>query len=426
MMKIRTYLLTVFAVCASLSSATAASVEQVTVHVASVEEAIPPLVEKRIAASIQTVGNHVFLNHDSGEIVSRHEEYERTVNDIINRVLIGYTVESIAIHPGSRTDLDVRIRPWGDTIRKVHFVIDYGALPAMGQALVDKDLEHAGDMAESLLTGLPVDALDWANGAVKSVLENELEDRVPESYPHIVIHGGPETDVTVYMLPKLPVVRNVRVAIKGDDVPKVIFLSARNHLERDYAGLDGLPVAFVQRHERDIAAALQEDVQRQWVVKNYGLHVTPSLSLGEDTTIDLTSKTDFYDIRGGAYIDAGRDHSSDEDTVLMAHLGRKIGSHHEIYGAVKFMPSSLDWNFIPGYFYRFAGGTQAGYQFESLDDSQHLWLRQPLGGRWTLRYDRDLTHDDSEVGLHYRVDDYVGLEYIVSDHDAWLRIIGYL
>ena len=36
----------------------------------------------------------------------------------------------------------------------------------------------------------------------------------------------------VYMLPKLPVVRNVRVAIKGDDVPKVIFLSARNQLER--------------------------------------------------------------------------------------------------------------------------------------------------------------------------------------------------
>lgn len=426
MMKIRTCLLTVCAVCASLSSAIAASVEQVTVHVASVEEAIPPLVEKRIAASIQTVGNHVFLNHDSDEIASRHEAYERTVNDIINRVLIGYTVESISIHPGSRTELDVRIRPWGDTIRNIRFAVDYGALPKMGQELVDKDLEHAGDMAESLLIGLPVDALDWANGAVKSVLENELEERVPEFYPHIVIHGGPETDVTVYMLPKLPVVRNVRVAIKGDDVPKVIFLSARNQLERTYAGLAGLPVAFVRRHERDIAEALQGDVQRQWVVKNYGLHVTPSLSLGEDTAIDLTSQTAFYDIRGGAYIDAGRDHSSDDDTTLMAHVGRKIGSHHEVYGAVKFMPSFLDWNFMPGYFYRFRSGTQAGYQFESLDDSQHLWLRQPLGGRWTLRYDRDLTHDDSEVGLHYRVDDYVGLEYIVSDHDAWLRIIGYL
>ena len=158
---------------------------------------------------------------------------------------------------------------------------------------------------------------------------------MPEFYPHIVIHGGPETDVTVYMLPKLPVVRNVRVAIKGDDVPKVIFLSARNQLERTYAGLDGLPVAFVRRHERDIAEALQGDVQRQWVVKNYGLHVTPSLSLGEDTAIDLTSQTAFYDIRGGAYIDAGRDHSSDDDTVLMAQVGRKIGSHHEVYGACR-------------------------------------------------------------------------------------------
>lgn len=214
-MRIRTVLLTVFAVCASLSSVTAASVEQVAVHVSSVEEAVPPLVQKRIAASIQTVGNHVFLNQDSDDIAGRSAEYERIINDIINRVLIGYTVESIAIKPGSRTDLDVRIRPWGDTIRKVNMTIDYGALPEMGQKLVDKDLANAGDMVENLLIGLPVDALDWANGAVKSVMETELETRVPEFYPHIVIRGGTETDVTVYMMPKLPVVRNVRVAIKG-------------------------------------------------------------------------------------------------------------------------------------------------------------------------------------------------------------------
>lgn len=425
-MRIRTCLLTVFAVCASLSSVAAASVEQVAVHLSSVEAAIPPLVQKRIAASIQTVGNHVFLNQDSDDIAGRSAEYERIVNDIINRVLIGYTVESIEIKPGSRTDLDVRIRPWGDTIRDVKVTVDYGALPDMGRTLVDKDLAGADELIENLLIGLPVDALDWANGAVKSVMETELETRVPEFYPHIVIRGGLETDVTVYMMPKLPVVRNVRVAIKGDDLPRVIFLSARNNLERTYAGLDGLPVAFVRRHEQDVMESLSGDVRRQWVIKHYGLHVTPALSVDEDTTISVTPETAFYDIRGGAYIDVGRQHSTDEDTVLMAHLGRKIANRHEIYGAVEFMPSSLEWNFMPGYFYRFTGGTETGYQFESLDDSHHLWLRQPLGSRWTLRYDRDLTHADNEVGLQYRVDDYVGLEYIVSDHDHWLRIIGYL
>lgn len=43
-----------------------------------------------------------------------------------------------------------------------------------------------------------------------------------------------------------------------------------------------------------------------------------------------------------------------------------------------------------------------------------------------LRFDRDLTNQDDEVGLTYRIHEYVGLEYIVSDHDQWLRIIGYL
>lgn len=167
-------------------------------------------------------------------------------------------------------------------------------------------------------------------------------------------------------------------------------------------------------------------MKRQWVVKHYGLQVTPTLSVDENTTIYVTPKTDFYDIRGGAYLDVGRRNSDDDDTVLMAHLGRKIGSHHEVYGEVKFMPSQLEWNIIPGYFYRFTAGTEMGYQFESLDDSHHLWFRQPLGSRWALRYDRDMTHTENEIGLQYRVDDYVGLEYVVSDHDHWLRIIGYL
>lgn len=426
---IRTYLLTALAVCASLSSAMAAAVDHVTVEVTSLAEPIPPLVEKRIAASIQTVGNRVFLGSDSEAIAARYGEYERTVYDIIDRVLIGYTVDSLSFSPAADTKIHVVLRPWGDTIQGVTFHLDYGALPALGQKLAGSDTAGAKEMAENLLIGLPVDALDWANGAVQAVLENELEQRLPEFYPHIVIKGGRQTDVTVYMLPKLPVVRNVKVDIEAENLPKVIFLSTRSHLEDTYAGLDGLPVAFLARHQREVGAAVQESVQQQWVVKHYGLHVTPSLTIGEDTHIHLLSQTDFYDLHGGAYIDVGRDRKErkgDSDTVLMAHAGRKIGSQNEVYSEVKFLPSSLDWNVIPGYFYRFRDGTKAGYQFETLDDSHHLWLRYPVSNRWQLRYDRDLTHSDYEAGLHYRVDDYVGLEYIVSRHDYWLRVIGYL
>lgn len=426
---IRTIVCTALFVCAGLSSIWAAPITHVQVHVSSVQEAVPPLVQKRIAASIQTIGNHVLLNQDSDAVQENKESYKRVMYDIVNRVLIGYTVDDIQIAGSREAVVDVHIRPWGQTIQSVRVDVDYGALPALGQTLANADAANISAYAENLLAGLPLDALEWANGAVKQVLEQELEARLPEFYPHIVIEPGKTAVVHVYFLPKLPVVRNVYVAVHADNVPKVIFLSTRKNLEQCYAGLEGLPVAFVRRHEADIQQQLAQSLAGQWVVKEYKLHVTPQVEIGENTKITLYSQTDFYDIQAGMYLDAGRktgSRSHEDDTVLRALVGRKIGARHEIYGGVEWMPSSMSWNIMPGYFYRFGRNTRIGLHHETKDDSNHWWIRQPLGADWQLRIDRDMTHHENEVGLMYRIHEYIGLEYIISDHDHWLRIVGYL
>ena len=426
---IRTIVCTALFVCAGLSSIWAAPITHVQVHVSSVQEAVPPLVQKRIAASIQTIGNHVLLNQDSDAVQENKESYKRVMYDIVNRVLIGYTVDDIQIAGSREAVVDVHIRPWGQTIQSVRVDVDYGALPALGQTLANADAANISAYAENLLAGLPLDALEWANGAVKQVLEQELEARLPEFYPHIVIEPGKTAVVHVYFLPKLPVVRNVYVAVHADNVPKVIFLSTRKNLEQCYAGLEGLPVAFVRRHEADIQQQLAQSLAGQWVVKEYKLHVTPQVEIGENTKITLYSQTDFYDIQAGMYLDAGRttgSRSHEDDTVLRALVGRKIGARHEIYGGVEWMPGSMSWNIMPGYFYRFGRNTRIGLHHETKDDSNHWWIRQPLGAAWQLRIDRDMTPHENEVGLMYRLHDYIGLEYIISDHDHWLRIVGYL
>lgn len=426
------YLLTAVMVLAGACNVFAAPVSHVSVDVTAIETPMPPLVQKRVSASIQTVGNHIFINQDDGAIQNQYASYERTVTDIINRVLIGYTVEDIRITPGPDTHLAVRIRPWGETIKKVNITVDYGSLPLMGWQAADKDLIGVRAFVENLLLGLPVDSLDWANGTIRSVMENELSAMLPEFYPHITITAGPETDVKIYFMPQLPVVRNVNVTVEAENLPKVIFLNTRRNLEMRYAGLEGLPVAFVRRHEREFMADLQDSLSHQWVIKQYKLRVLPSLDIGENMNIHLKSETDFYDIRAGAYIDMNRDDrrpgstDRDEHTVLAAHVGRKVGQHHEFYSELEFRPTSVKWNFIPGYFYRWGKFTTMGYQFETTDDSNHLWLRQQLGGRWMLRFDRDLTNRDDEFGLAYRLHEYISLEYIISDHDNWLRIIGHL
>lgn len=232
-------------------------------------------------------------------------------------------------------------------------------------------------------------------------------------------------------MPKLPVVRNVNVKVETENIPRVVFYDTRKHMETRYAGLQGLPVAFIRRHEKDIQEDVSRTVSDQWVVEKYKLRVEPQLTVGENLDIRLKSLTDFYDIQASAYIDMRRDGDKhrgkkDEDTVAKVHIGRKFGSGHELFGEVEFKPSTLKWNLIPGYFYRFSDKTSLGYQFETEDKSHHLWLKQKLAGRWSLRFDWDISNHDEELGINYRLHDYVGLEYIVSEHDQWLRVIGYL
>ena len=97
------------------SGAAAASIHDVDVHLASAGAPVPPLAAKRISASIETVGRRVLLDRDDGEVSRNADTYNRMMNDIMDRVLIGYTVENLNLRPGERTEVDVVVRPWGNT-----------------------------------------------------------------------------------------------------------------------------------------------------------------------------------------------------------------------------------------------------------------------------------------------------------------------
>ena len=52
------------------------------------------------------------------------------------------------------------------------------------------------------------------------------------------------------------------------------------------------------------------------------------------------------------------------------------------------------------------------------------FLRQDIGNRWSLRYERDLKEKENEFAIAYDVHDYLQLEYIWKDKDRWLRLVG--
>lgn len=426
-MVVRVFLLVFVCFFSTWATVDAVTITKVVPYVSVSGGCLPPLVQKRLAASIQTIGNHVLIGQSAEDVAANPSDYYRVINDVINRVLIGYTVENVTVTPGSATDLAVTIRPWSDTIQRVKVQVDYGTLSSLGKTLVDQDLKQVQPIIESVLVGLPIDAsLDWANGISQSMIQERLAEVLPEFAFHVTILSGLDTTVQIYLVPTEPVIREVAVSVKSNNLPRIIFLNTKKNLEMEYTLLEGLPVAFIRRHQNEVAAAIQDSLQKQWVIKQYHLKVVPALTIGEHTDVLLTSTTDFYSIQAGAYIDVGRDKNNRDSTVLQVHLGRKIGSSHELYMETELDPSSMRWNFIPGYSYHWGRYTKLGYEHESEDNSNRLWVKQRFGDRWQFRLERNLRDKNNEIGLSYDVHEYITLEYIMGDHENWLRVIGHL
>ena len=179
-MVVRIFLLACLCFFSTWATVDAVTITKVVPSVSISDGMLPLLVQKRLAASVQTIGNHVLVGQSTEDVAANPNDYYRIINDIINRVLIGYTVENITVTPGAETGLAVTVRPWSDTIQRVHVQVDYGALSPMGKTLVQQDLQQVQPIIENALVGLPVDAsLDWANGISQSIIQDRLAEVLP-------------------------------------------------------------------------------------------------------------------------------------------------------------------------------------------------------------------------------------------------------
>lgn len=408
---------------ASFAYAAADTIEAVTVLIASPEGKPPSRVVKRMEASVATVGNHVFTGRSIEEISAGKNDYERIVSDVIGRVLVGYSVEEVHIIPGAVTQIAVTIIPWGDVVRDVHLEMDVGSLSPEVANLITKDM---GDLEESLagvLVGLPIDSLDWAGGVSKTVIRELLTAQLPEFRSSFDIVSGPQTIVRLTLAPQGPVVQDTRVSLRSRTIPNVLLLKTKPAVEEAAKMMNGLPVAFVERHSAYFNTRLAEAIKDYPVAKKYGLTLTPQVIPGRQTQIELTAETTKYRLTLEGYVDMGREQ---DNTALKLHAGKFINSADEVFTEVEFIPSSVTWNFYPGWSHKMGTTTYAGMKYDISDKVNILWINQNIGSDWSLRLERTPATNSDEIGVRYKIHDFLSAEYIIGDHEKWLRLIGHL
>lgn len=421
------FLVVLIAVLAALPGQTyaAETIEKITVNIVTVDggQDPPARIAKRMAASVNTVGEHVLIGHKSSEVTEARSSYERLIKEVFDRILVGYTVESVTLKPGAETNVTVELAPWGEVVREAVLEVDYGSISPELVPLVKQDLGDIEDKVNNVLVGLPIDAVDWAGGVSKSVIQEILATQLPEFRSNFDITAGPKTVVKMSLVPAGAVIQDVHVSLRSNTIPNLLLSQARPPLDDAAKSLNGLPVAFVERHRDYFTKRFTAAASEHAAAREYGLSFTPVISPGMTTEISVNAETSKYKIWLEGYLDMGR---LNDNTSAKLHVGKYMSKFDEAFVETNFIPSSVSWRFLPGWSHSLGANTFAGLKYDITDKDVILTLNQNLGRDWSLRAERVPAAGRHEIAVRYKMHDYLSAEYVFTDNDKWLRLVGNL
>ncbi len=406
-------------------AALAAPIEEVKVDVASTGDPMPEAVERRVAASISSIGNRLLKGKEENLFRLNEAQYNKVLADIINRVVVGYVVEDIRADYGMETHIRVELSPVGQMIREVETEIDYGNLSPEAAAYVKKDTAEVPILMNNLLTGLPVDSVGWAESVSESAGKDLLAQILPEFQANFEVHSGEKTKVRIFLIPQGQIVRTGKLTFHKTTIPRLLLLRAVNETEHAVRSLEGLPVNFVARHDLELAESLNEILKKDSFVTTYGIETKTTLIPGETTVLKVDALTDHWIIRTEAWMDAGRD--GNRNTAIEGMLGHFVGKKDVVFGEARLYPGPMDWNVFAGWYHHFGQTMDVGYKYDFIEKSNHVFTQIPFGERFAFRYDRDFKKQENEYGLSYKIHNYMTLEYVYNDEEGrWLRLIANL
>lgn len=397
-------------------------VEKISV-VITASQAPPSRIAKRMSASVETVGEQMLVGRTIREVDGNKVVYEKLIQEIFDRVLVGYSVQSVSLTPDTNTALTVTIAPWGEVVHEVGVEVNFGTMNADVLELVKKDMGNVEEEINEILVGLPIDAVDWAGGVSKLVIRELLSSQLPEFQVNFDIIPGPRTIVKLSLSPRGATVQDVRVSLRSHTIPNLLLMAVRPTVDEAGNTLVGLPVAFIERHRGYFTTSLAKKAAQHPIAKNYGLRLTPRINEGVDTEIVLDAETDKYKVSIEGYMDMGR---REENTSFQLHAGKFMNKQDELFMEVHFIPSTVSWKFVPGWGHNIGAGTTVGIKYDLSDKRDILWMEHNVNRSLSMRLERTPTINLNKFAVRYKMHDFLSAEYVFTKENKWLRLISSL
>ena len=341
---------------------------------------IPAGVRQRMEASVGTIGNQLLEGKTIHDVSAGQGYYEGIIQQVFDKVLVGYSVSKVTIQPGNELKIFVNLVAWQDKIESLSVETKVIGMPPVVEKLLLDDIQGIEQLFEGMLMELPVAASDWTNGVVKHTLNDFMSQRAPEFRADFDVVVDKNTKVVIEIYPLLPVVRTTDLSMRSDTFPNVALLTQR----------------------QDMPA-------------------------GERLAVMCRSNSKDYFLRFEGWADIGRSSEEGKDNSLRVRglVGRQLSSQDGLFSVVEFFPQHVHWDWDVGYYRNILPGVRGNVRYDFKERYWKAGMKYDFAPKWSFLYEYRQQNSINEVAFRYKLHDFLSVAWVMDNHDYWLRFIGY-
>ena len=406
-----------------LQQAFSMPIEHVYVQVIDVTGGTSAPLLNKMSNSMRLVAQQLLLDRDTEAILPAQQEYATLLSDIADRVLTGYYLQSTQLTVDKESELILQVRPWNTAIRNVQVDLQFSGIEEQTSELLESKLPTLKKQLEDTIKGASVDASDWADGVLRKIVRQQVEEALPEFKVAVdLVNEVDKTVVQVIVYPVGQLVRNVDYSMRSDAIPNILLMKLKHKYVDECNKLRGLPVNYVERQKQEIEEFLLNKLRNEPEIIKYELQPFVNITPDTDMDVEILIDSNKYKIWFEGYGDIGR---NEDNLSGKAHFGKFISPKEEFFGEVETVLDDVDWNFGVGYT-RYWGKSGWTYVRRIPDGENNYKLEYNLDPKWRLRAEHFAKKNRNEYGVRYRIHEFLSAEYVYGGDEFYLRIIGNL
>ncbi len=277
-----------------------------------------PDLQERISLSFKSVAEKVLVGQRITTVGTLSRTFTGTIQKVFDMVLRGFEIEKLELAPGAETVLKITLVPQEPLIGEAKLKIAAtGLAPGLLQFLEENEPLFS-QVATEVLAGVPVAALDWAEGVMLGVLEQVVSTQLPGFGVHLDLKVGATTQIVLHLTPQGPVVRSLAVRVSSSTLPATLTQLFTSHAESQAHSLGGIPLAFLSHYKEQIQDSFARELNNHPTMRKWGLISSLGLEPGEVTAVKLTLDSRYLRLGLGLSLNIG---TSAPSPALLTHYG---------------------------------------------------------------------------------------------------------